>query len=68
MSAVAPALVNLGLGHRDACFECIELAVREKSGWLVYIKTDPHLDELRGDARFEQMLEVVGLSELEAHA
>ncbi|MGZ5477048.1 MAG: hypothetical protein ACXW29_13025 [Thermoanaerobaculia bacterium] len=36
--------------------------MREKSGWLVYLKTDPRLDRLHGDPRFESLLRAVDLA------
>jgi hypothetical protein len=61
VSGMAAAVIKLGLGDRDEFFERIEGAVRDKSGWLVYLKTDPRLDPVRGDCRFDRLLEAVGL-------
>ena len=61
VSAMESALVVLALGRFDEVFQWLEAAVAEKSGWLVYLKTDPRFDPLRGDARFESLLRTVEL-------
>ncbi|MGZ8798161.1 MAG: winged helix-turn-helix domain-containing protein, partial [Thermoanaerobaculia bacterium] len=62
VSAMDSALVALGLNRFDVMFAWLEAAVREKSGWLVYLKTDPRLDPLHGDPRFESLLRAVDLA------
>ena len=61
VSAMDSALVALALERFDEVFQWLEAAVAEKSGWLVYLKTDRRLDPLRGDARFESLLRAVEL-------
>ena len=63
VSAIDSALINVALGRIDQAFEWLEAALREKSGWLVYLKTDPRLDPLRDDPRFEPLLLAVDLGE-----
>ena len=40
----------------DQALEWLERAVEARSGWLVYLATEPRFDALRGDARFEELL------------
>ncbi|MFZ2492170.1 MAG: tetratricopeptide repeat protein, partial [Thermoanaerobaculia bacterium] len=61
VSAIDCALINLALGRIDVAFEWIEAALREKSGWLVYLKTDRRLKSLRDDPRYERLLLAVDL-------
>lgn len=61
VSAMDSALVTLALGRLDETFEWLEKAMLEKSGWLVYLKTDRRFDSLRGDQRFEAVLRRVEL-------
>lgn len=61
VSAMDSMLVAIALGRFDEAFEWLEAAVGEKSGWLVYLKTDPRLDPLRGDPRFQSLLRAVEL-------
>jgi TolB-like protein/Tfp pilus assembly protein PilF len=63
VSAMDFAFVTLALRRLDEAFQWMEVAVGEKSGWLVYLKTDPRLDPLRGDARFDRVLRAVGLAD-----
>jgi hypothetical protein len=32
-------------------------AQQERSGWMTYLKVDPRMDPLRGDARFVENLD-----------
>jgi TolB-like protein/Tfp pilus assembly protein PilF len=57
-----PALVHAELGEHDAAFECLELAVTQRSHWLMWIRVDPRLDSLRADPRFEQLRRTLGLA------
>ena len=45
-------LIHLGLGDQTSAMERLEKAFDERSYWLIYLKVDPALDPLRGEARF----------------
>ena len=62
VSAMDSALVALALGRLDETFRWMDAAVEEKSGWLVYLKTDWRFDPLRDDPRFESLLRTVELA------
>lgn len=51
------ALVYVGLGKKDQAIEWLEKARTEHDPFLVYIKTDPNFDSLRGEARFQAFLQ-----------
>jgi tetratricopeptide (TPR) repeat protein len=57
---VAPyalALVQIGLGDKDRAIEELEHAYEEhETNYLFAIKVDPMLDDLRGDPRFEALV------------
>jgi tetratricopeptide (TPR) repeat protein len=58
----AIALVHAGLADKDRAFEWLERAYEEPSGatqWL--LKTDPRMDLLRSDPRFQELLRRMGL-------
>ncbi len=57
------ALIYLGLGELDQTFAWLEQAYEERSGFLAFVGVEPMLDDLRGDARFEDLLQRVGLGE-----
>jgi adenylate cyclase len=61
----APAIlyVNMGLGNRDATFEYMERAYRERWNDVVFIKTPPIYDALRSDPRFTALLEKMRLTQ-----
>ena len=54
------ALIHLGLGDREAALSALEKSFEELNGnTLEYIRTDPFLDPLRGDPRFEALAEKI---------
>ena len=56
------ALISVGLGDLETAFEWLEKAYKERDFYLIYLKVDPRLDPLRGDARFTDLLRRVGLA------
>jgi Tfp pilus assembly protein PilF len=55
------ATVYAGLGDVDRAFEWIDRAIAVRDDQLVLLNTDTHLDSLRGDARFRDVLRRVGI-------
>ena len=55
------ALVYAGLDDKDRAFAELEDAFRQHDVTMVILDTDPMLDNLRGDARFDSLLERIGL-------
>jgi hypothetical protein len=55
--------VQLGLGERDQAIASLEQGYANRDQWMLYLKVDPHLDDLRSDPRFEDLLRRVGLPE-----
>jgi len=54
------AIVHLGLGDREAALTALEKSFEELNGnTLEYIRTDPFLDPLRADPRFEALAEKI---------
>jgi serine/threonine-protein kinase len=56
VSPVHFATVHVALGERDQALDWLERAVESRSGWLVYLATEPRFDPLRGDDRFVVIL------------
>ena len=56
VSAMDSFLVALGLGRVDEALDWMEKGVAQKSGWLVYLKTDPRVASLQGHPRFQSLL------------
>ncbi|HET6178660.1 MAG TPA: winged helix-turn-helix domain-containing protein [Candidatus Sulfotelmatobacter sp.] len=44
------------LGDIDEAFRWLETGYQERAAWMVVLKIDPHLDPLRSDPRFEDLL------------
>ena len=57
VSPVALALVSLGLDDRDTTLTWAEEAYRERRGWVAYLNVNPILDPLRGEPRFQALVE-----------
>jgi adenylate cyclase len=54
------ALVHIALGEKDKAIEWLERSYRDRAGPdIALIKVDPFLDDLRGDPRFEALVQRV---------
>jgi TolB-like protein/Flp pilus assembly protein TadD len=51
------ARIHLALGDHERALDCLEKGFHERSYWMVFLKTDPVYDPLRGHPRFEHLLE-----------
>ncbi len=61
VTSYAVALVHHALGDRELAFRRLDLAVDERTHWLVWLALDPRFDGLRSDARFDGLLRRIGL-------
>lgn len=59
VSPVYAATIHAALGERDHAFAWLDRAVDERSGWLVYLATEPRFDVLGADARFRALLAII---------
>ena len=50
-----------GLGETDRAFAALERAYSDRSAGLIYLHVDPSYESLRGDARYREMVDRVGL-------
>lgn len=55
------ALIYTGLGEREMAFEWLEKAYQARDEWLIWTGTEPKLDPLRLDPRFDHLLQRLGL-------
>jgi serine/threonine protein kinase/tetratricopeptide (TPR) repeat protein len=55
------AMIAANLDEIEQAFLWLDKAYQERSGWLPWLKQDPLADSLRGDTRFSDLLERVGL-------
>lgn len=56
------AILYTGLQDFDNAFKCLEEALKERSGFLPYMKVEPLFDKLRKDPRAQSLLSRIGLS------
>ncbi len=49
------------LGERGKAFEWLSRAVREREGYLIWLKVDDRFEALRSDPRFRVLLHRIGL-------
>jgi hypothetical protein len=60
VSVYSFAIVYLGLGDKEEALRCLEKSYQDRSGFdIAPIKVDPFLDPLRGDPRFEALVQKV---------
>jgi len=59
--AVYFAVIYIGLDRKDDAFRWLDKAYDERCEYLVYLRTEPLADPLRGDPRFSQLLSRLGL-------
>jgi TolB-like protein/tetratricopeptide (TPR) repeat protein/tRNA A-37 threonylcarbamoyl transferase component Bud32 len=57
----ALALGHLGVGDRDAFFTWIERAYEARNHWLISLRAGADFDPVRGDPRFQALLDRVGV-------
>ncbi|MGH9901016.1 MAG: tetratricopeptide repeat protein [Pyrinomonadaceae bacterium] len=62
VSAYYFAIIHLGLGERGPALDWLERAAEERSGFLAFVKVEPMLDGLRGEARFVELSRLVGVA------
>jgi TolB-like protein/DNA-binding winged helix-turn-helix (wHTH) protein/Tfp pilus assembly protein PilF len=55
------ALVQIGLGQRDHAIASLEQGYTNRDQWMLYLKVDPHMDDLRSDPRFRDLLRRVNI-------
>jgi tetratricopeptide (TPR) repeat protein len=63
VSPFSLASIYAALEEKDEAFSWHEKAYEERANNFVFLKVDPRLDGLRSDARFESLLDRVGLSD-----
>lgn len=56
------ALISAGLGDRNQTLDWLEKAYEEKDVWLVWLETDPRLDNVRNDPAFRNLAARMGIS------
>ena len=61
VSPYSRARLHLGLGDIDQTMEWLERAYEERHSILIYTGVDPVFDSLREDARFQDLLQRMGL-------
>ena len=57
--AYEKALVQVGLGNKEAALEDLNTAYQEGSHWIFILQSDARLDPLRSDARFQSLVQRV---------
>jgi hypothetical protein len=55
------AALYAGLNDKGRAFEWFQKACDERSNYLIYLKVEPSLDNLRQDPRFQDVLRRIGL-------
>jgi TolB-like protein/Flp pilus assembly protein TadD len=50
------ARIHAALGNKDEALRCLESGYRERSAFMIWLKTDPRFDDLRSDPRLGDLL------------
>jgi TolB-like protein/Tfp pilus assembly protein PilF len=50
------ARIHAALGEHHDALHWLETAYQERAAWMMFLKTDPHLDCVRPDPRFQDLL------------
>jgi len=66
VSAYDKAIIYVGLGEIDQSLEWLQRAYQERSQFMIYLDTDPRLDSLRTDGRFQNLLRRMNFPQLAA--
>jgi hypothetical protein len=54
------ALIHTGVGQKDEALQLLEETYQDRDGYdITFIKVEPLLDPLRGDPRFETLVQKV---------
>lgn len=59
------AMSNLAIGNTDRALKLLDQTRIEKSAWALWFATEPKLDSLRDDPRFNEILEKTGLPKID---
>jgi TolB-like protein/Flp pilus assembly protein TadD len=54
------AIIYIALGNREQAIQMLQQAYREHTQKLLHLKTDPWLDPLRNDPRFQELIRKIG--------
>jgi len=57
VSPYLQAIVHTGLGETDLAISQLERGFQERAAWMVFLNTDPFLEQLREDPRFSDLLQ-----------
>jgi hypothetical protein len=61
---VQPSYISMlysGLGDKEQAFEWFEKAYADRDDRLIFVITDPMLDNMRSDPRFQDLVRRIGL-------
>jgi len=63
MSRPIVARIHAALGEHDDALRWLETAYEERATWMIFLKNDPHLDCLRPNPRFQDLLKRMNFPE-----
>ncbi|MGH7551590.1 MAG: TPR end-of-group domain-containing protein [Longimicrobiales bacterium] len=56
------AVVQAGAGNKQATLDNLERAFRDHDLNLLYVAFDPRFDTFRGERRFQELMEKIGIT------
>jgi serine/threonine-protein kinase len=61
VSPCETAIIAAGLGDTEMAFTWLDRSLLDRAGWHIWLKVDPYFDSLRGDPRYSQLLNRMGV-------
>ncbi len=55
------AMIHAGLGDKEQAIRWLENAVEERYNWVIWLRTEPIFERLRGEERFVELVRRIGL-------
>jgi tetratricopeptide (TPR) repeat protein len=55
------AMIHAGLGDKEQAIRWLENAVEERYNWVIWLRTEPIFERLRGEERFIELVRKIGL-------
>jgi TolB-like protein/Tfp pilus assembly protein PilF len=53
------AVIRVGMSQPEAALDLLERGYRERTHWMALLQVDPRLDPIRGEPRFQRLLELM---------
>jgi hypothetical protein len=56
-------MIHAGLGDKEQALKWLESACEERYNWVVWLRTEPMFESLRGEGKFVELARRIGLED-----